>query len=284
MSADSAAEPDEGPTEDELQRVCEELGKSWYSVFENLTNLELGREDQELDPHRFLIVYAYAAHAQKLTVSACHHLVDLDYAVAGPLLRVAYESALTAVWAAESEEAARAIHYALVKASGKLRGSALKTSWFDDVLDLIPEPDPAPEDTAPRARGEATTFFKLCESLEPDSEWLYMQFRLLSAYAHPSGEVIKMFVDGEAPTISRNPVAASSGVRRALWSAAAHNMLFAGQALDRLDPSARRRDALERAGASIGWDEPLRLSESAKRAVQDARAAREAAASERPSG
>ena len=283
---DSAVGHDREPTEDDLQRVCEDLCKSWDSTFGNVANFEMGRADHDLDSGRFMIVYAYAAHAQKLTVSACKHLADLDHAVAGALLRVAYESALTAVWAAESEEAAPAIHHALVKNAGNLRDSARKTGWFDDALDFIPEPNPAPDGTAPRAQGEATTFFNLCMSLEPDSHWLYTQYRLLSAYAHPSGEVIKMFVDDDAemPTIRLRPPDAPANVRLALWSSAVFSMVVAGQALDSLDPTARRRDALEQAGAVIDWDEPLRLTENARRAVQEARAARNAAASEQPSG
>lgn len=282
-SPDSTVGPDQAATEDDLRGVCELLGKSWDSTFGSLKSLEMGRADQDLDADRFVIVYAYAAHAQMLTVSACEHLVGLDYVVAGPLLRVAYESALTAVWAAESEEAGRAIHSALVKSVGNLRASALNTKWFDDVLDLIPEPDPAPAGTAPRAESEATTFSNLCAALEPHSDWLYTHYRLLSAYAHPSGEVIKMFVDADVPTIWLSPAAATPDVHRALWSSAAFNMLLAGQALDRLDPNARRRDTLAQAGAVLGWEEPLRLTEKAKRAVQKARAARNAAASEQPS-
>lgn len=133
-SPDSTVGPDQAATEDDLRRVCELLGKSWDSTFGSLTSLEMGRADQDLDADRFMIVYAYAAHAQMLTVSACEHLVGLDYVVAGPLLRVAYESALTAVWAADSKEAERAIHYALVKSVGNLRTSALKTKWFESII------------------------------------------------------------------------------------------------------------------------------------------------------
>lgn len=283
-SPDPAIDPDEVPTMEEFQGLCEELGKGWDSTFGNLTSLQMGREDQRPDPVRFPIVYAFAAHAHTLTATACDHLAGLDYAAGGALLRVAYESALTAVWAAESEEAARGIHHGLVQDSRKLRANARQTGWFDDSLDRIPEPEPALEDTAKSARGEATTFAVLCQSLEPYSDWLYLQFRLLSAYAHPSGEVIKMFVDSDGQSISLSPAEASPDVHLHLWHSAAFNLLQAGQALDRLDPIGRRRDALKRAGERLGMSEPLRLTEKAKSAVERARVARNEAADEQPLG
>lgn len=282
VSSPDSADPNEVPSEDELRMLCEELGKGWDSTFGSMAGLEMGREDQYPDPVRFPIVYAFAAHAHTLTATACEHLARLDYAAAGALLRVAYESALTAVWAAESEEAARAIHHGLVQDAMKLRANAKKTEWFDDLLGRIPEPAPAPDGTAGSAQGEAATFANLCQSLEPHSDGLYLQFRLLSVYAHPSGEVIKMFVSDDGQTISLGPRDASPDVHLHLWHAAALNLLQAGQALDRLDPSARRREALARAGDRLGWSEPLRLTEKAKSAVKRARIARDAAADEQP--
>jgi hypothetical protein len=266
------------PSEDDIRGACEDLLRSWDATYLGAEEISLGREDQDLDPVRYLLVLAFASHAHHLTGTTCSLLNDGDYASAVPLLRVAYESALTAVWAAESEEAARALHDRYIDDVGKLRGSVEKTGWFDDLLGRVPDPGTA-IGAAGRAKGEASSFFNLCQALEPHPDWLYTTFRLISAYAHPSGSVVRMFVPtsvGEGVQFA--PAEESAEAHRQWWHAAAMCLLHAGQALDRIDPLAPRRELLAQVGELLGWDEPLRLSEAARRSVSEARTARQGAA------
>lgn len=263
------------PSEFDLRGACEDLLRSWDVTYLGSEEVSLGRDDQEPDPVRFLLVLAFASHAHHLTGTACSILNEGDYASAVPLLRVAYESALTAVWAAESEDAARALHNRYADDAGRLRDSVQKTGWFDDLLERVPEPGTA-FDVAGRAKGEAGSFFNLCQALEPHPDWLYTAFRLLSAYAHPSGSVVRMFVPGTADEGAQFvPAQASEEAHRQWWHAAAIGLLHAGQALDRFDPRASRRDLLAQVGDLLGWEEPLRLTETARQAVAQARAARQ---------
>lgn len=262
------------PSEGDLRGACEDLLRSWDLTYLGADEVSLGRADQEPDPVRFLLVLAFASHAHHLTGTACSILNGDDYASALPLLRVAYESALTAAWTAESEDSARALHNHYLDGAGKLRASAQKTGWFDDLLERMPEPGTA-VDVAGRASGEARSFFNVCQALEPHPDWLYAAFRLLSAYAHPSGSVVRMFVSGTADQSARfSPVPASRDTHRQWWHAAAIGLLHAGQALDRLDPRAPRQELLARVGELLGWEEPLRLTEGARRAVTKDRSAR----------
>ncbi len=178
---------------------------------------------------RFLLVLAFVSHAHHLTGMACSILDGDDYASAVPLLRVAYESALTAAWAAESEDAARALHNHYIDGAGKLRANVQRTGWFDDLLERVPEPGTA-ADVAPRTSGEAASFFKLCQALEPHPDWLYAAFRLLSAYAHPSGSVVRMFVPGTADqSVQFSPAQVSPEAHRQWWHAAAIGLLHAAR-------------------------------------------------------
>ena len=219
------------PSENDLRGICEDLLRSWDATYLGVGEVSLGRDDQEIEPARLLLVLAFAAHAHHLTGTACSILDGNDYASAVPLLRVAYESALTAAWAAESEDAARALQNRYIDDVKRLRADVQTTGWFDDLLEQVPKPGVAP-DVAPRARGEAGNFFNLCQALAPHPEWLYTAFRLLSAYAHPSGSVLRMFVPGTADHgVQFEPAQASPEAHRQWWHAAAIGLLHAGQAL-----------------------------------------------------
>lgn len=262
------------PSEGDLRGACEDLLRSWDATYLELEEVSLGRDDQEPDPVRFLLVLAFVSHAHHMTSAACSILNGGDYASAVPLLRVAYESALTAAWAAESEDAARALHNHYLDGAGKLRANVQKTGWFDDLLERVPEPETA-ADVAPRASGEAGSFSNLCQALEPHPDWLYTAFRLLSAYAHPSGSVVRMFVPGTVDQGAQfSPAKAPDEAYRQWWHAAAIGLLHAGQAFDRLDPRAPRQELLARVGVQLGWEEPLRMTNVARQAVSKARLAR----------
>lgn len=262
------------PSEDDLRGACEDLLRSWEATYLDAKSVTLGREDQQPDEVRFILVLAFAAHAHHVTARACEILDEDDYATGVPLLRVAYESALTAVWVAESEDAGRALSNKYRDDVRALRGSVQATGWFDELLDRIPEPD-APVEVVPRANGEAAAFSNLCQALEPHSDWLYTTFRLLSAFAHPSGSIVEMFVPGTAEGGARfSPADVAPNLQRQWWHAAALTLLHAGQAFDRLDHEAPRKELLASTGELLGWDEPLRLTQRARQAVAKARAAR----------
>lgn len=271
---EDAATPDsssQAPSEDTLREVCEDLLRSWIEAYSGIGSIELGSEDQQPDAVRFTIVLAFVAHCHHVTTAAADLMHAGDYLSAIPLVRAGYESALTAVWASQSEDAARALQIQYVESAQKLRGSAERTGWFEGLLGH--EKPVEVVDAAPSARGEAASFANLCLSLEPDGEWLYTMYRLLSGYSHPSGSVLKAFAPGDVDdAVSLSPEQPSD--RRAWWHAAATSLLHAGQALDRLDPSLRRRDALHNAGLVVGWSEPLRLSDAAKAKVAKARSQR----------
>lgn len=167
------------------------------------------------------------------------------------------------------------MHNHYIDGAGKLRASVQQTGWFEDLLERVPEPGGA-VDVTPRAGGEAGSFFNLCHALAPHPNWLYTAFRLLSAYAHPSSSVVQMFVPGSADQSAQFvPAQASREAHRQWWHAAAIGLLHAGQALDRLDLRAPRQELLARIGELLGWEEPLRLTETARQAVSKARSARQ---------
>jgi hypothetical protein len=265
----NSSEPDSAPSEDQLRDACAELLTSWATLFTGVESVDLGVEGQAPDAVRFAVVLSLAAHAHHVTTVAADLMHAEDYLSAIPLLRVGYESALTAAWAAHSEEAARALQNEYVSTAHKLYRSASRTGWFDEQLS---EPQDQAAEVAASAKHQASQFFALCEALEPGGAWLYTQYRLLSAYCHASGSVLKAFSTEDS--LSLHPRMPPDN--RAWWHAAAINLLHAGQAADRLDPAATRRRQLLEASDVIGWPEPLRLTQAAAADVARARAARAA--------
>lgn len=274
MDQESIGADDEGvaPTEDELRDVCGVMLRSWADAYSGVGSIELGLEDQTPDAVRFTIVFAFASHAHHVTTAAADLMAAGEYMSAIPLLRVGYESALTAAWAAQSEDAARALQNEYIDMAKKLHRSASRTGWFGDQLTA---PEEALVEVAPTARGEAGNFFNMCNALEPHSEWLYTMYRLLSAYSHPSGTVLRAYAPGEAgDAVSLTPEPMND--TRSWWHAASMNLLHAGQALDRLDRASRRRGVLSEAGELIGWPDALKLTSAAVAKVREHRLQREA--------
>lgn len=261
------------PDEDELRGLCADLLSDWDLALNSSNgHLTLGRSDQAADPARFATTFAFVAHAHHLVKAACELLANGDYASAVPLLRVAYESAISAVWSADSTEATKAIELELMRGAKNLRMGLVETGLFEGVLDQLPEPTErlALEDVDREAIDQARRFNRMCEALEPEGVWVYQQFRLLSGLAHPSGSVISMFVPGSGELVHASPVPAGSASYLSWWHAAGMTLLHAGQALDRLDPEGRRTETLKRAGVVLGWETPLGLKKTARDAPSDA--------------
>jgi hypothetical protein len=258
------------PNEATLRSLCADLLNDWHATLASAAgSLSLGRDDQEVDPVRFSTAFAFVAHAHSLVGTACRLLHERDYAAAVPLLRVAYESAVTAVWAADSPEAAKALELEMLRGVKNLRTGLLETGLFDDVLAKFPEPTErlTKEDVAKEAQAQSRRFNEMCDALEPEPVWLYQQFRLLSSYAHPSGSVISMFAPSGDDCLLATPAAADEHAYLAWWFSAAMILLHAGQALDRLDQGAKRAGTLAAAGELLGWETPLRLKSSVREAL-----------------
>ena len=259
------------PDEAALRVLCADLledGHAWLAASGG--ELTLGRPDQEADHVRFASAFSFAAHAYHLVGVACGLLHERDYASAVPLLRVAYESAITSVWAADSTEAARALELELLRGVRNLRTGLTETGLFDATLEQLPEPTEriAREDVNPGAIEQSRWFNRMCEALEPEPVWVYQQFRLLSSYAHPSGSVITMFAPGPDESLHATPVPVGANEYLAWWFAAGTILLHAGQALDRLDPAGRRTKVLREAGVVLGWETPLRLKVGMRKALK----------------
>lgn len=269
MSIDEEVEA--APSEEQLRVLCSDLLRDWAGAYVKNGSVELGREDQEADSVRFTVVLAFVAHTHHVTAAAAQLMHAGDYPSAIPLLRVGYETALTAAWAANSEEAARALHGRYVGNARKLLTDAQATGWFDELLENVTFDDAI--EVAPSAKGEAEQFANMCHALEPNGTFLYVMYRLLSGYSHPSGAILSMYAPGDVgESVSLSPEPEFD--QRSWWHAAAMNLLHPGQALDHLDRAATRRESLASASAVIGWPSPLRLTDAAVRRIAEARAAR----------
>lgn len=188
-----------------------------------------------------------------------------------PLIRSVYESALTAMWVAQSREAIngffnedvrqrRALSETFAKSTSKVfQEGAPHIAGIDlDKLDSV-------------ADDQARNFQRLCDALQPGGAHAYALYRALSAHTHPSS----LLVDQYAEPDDDNPENASGiflrreprplGHQTWLYLCVA-SMLWASRAVDVMHRDSPHRSYLRQTAHKLEVVDILQLSEAAKTA------------------
>lgn len=162
------------PTLDELTdvaySVCRSLLAGW-EVWASATSHDLGQRGKRPHLGRLLSIHGLAAHAHDVGSSALERLNAERPFEAAPLIRAALESAVTAIWLAQNDDAVAALFnedwrqrensLQQFKRGGALRGAALGFDSLDD-------------DRQPSAsNAQARNFEQLCGDLRPDGPDIY---------------------------------------------------------------------------------------------------------------
>lgn len=227
-------------------------------------SVDLGQRDRRPDPARFVAVHSLAAHVHRLADAALI-LMEADRPLeAMPLVRLAFESAITAMWLAQNEEGGRALVNEFSRQQRATRQSLSKSknpAFAAQELDLSYVDAP---DLHSYSSAQARAFQQMCEDFNGGAD-LYIYYRLMSAFSHPGLRVIEEYI---LPSDEGDDVKGLLNVSRfspsAMWLFfIAASVVWAGTAFDYIDVARRRRSQLRQAAKAIGVTRDLHLTSAA---------------------
>lgn len=272
-TAPAATTTGTGPVTDPegLAAVTRSLIGGWSDA--PAKGVTFGQKGRAPSRGRFVLIHSFAAHTHRLATAA------LDMLDAGltievlPLIRQALESALTAVWLAQNEDAGNAFANEHIRQRRSITRSLERSQnpVFANGAAMLPDVELEDLDSASNA--QARNFQQLCEDLAGARD-LYLYYRLLSEYVHPSMRLAEQYV---VPDQDRNDIESLLLVPNtqvdAVWRwCLAASVLWAGTAVDYVDVSRRRRSELRAAARVIGTQRDLQLTpEALERVSRSAR-------------
>jgi hypothetical protein len=218
-------------------------------------------------------VHALTAHVHRLYVPATRLLDDGWALEAMPLVRTAYECALTAQWVAQTEDGANAF----INEDARQRRALERTVKAGVPASIrgdgkIPGSDLEPLETT--AGGPARNFEQLCDDLHPGGASAYFPYRVLSMYAHATVALVDDYLepneDGELGAMRLDPKPTASAAWRGLLVS---SLVWSGRAVDYFDQDHRRRSQLRAAARELGIESALQLSPAVGRRQRAARRA-----------
>ncbi len=269
----------------ELLDIASGLLAGWYATAAVDTTVELGQRGERPNVSRFISVVALAGHTHLAVDQAIQHFEDGQDLLGTPMLRLGFESALTASWMALNSESSFALHNNEISAREALRKTIGESKQFADRLKDFPDLDDKLENVSSDA--QAKYFWRLCEDLAPDGKTLYLLYRMLSKMCHPSGFVIDRFVrmdeEGEVTALGWRPLPHDEDPGL-MYFLAVMSLVYAGRAVDFIEPSRSRRSELRDAARAAGFPAELRLTPEADQRIAKAEQKRRRAGWRRPSG
>lgn len=181
-------------TDDDYRRIGEELLASWNGgQGSDFTARRRGRGRTWTQP-QLAVVHSLAAHVHRLYAPVARLLDDGWIVESMPLVRSAYEAALTAQWVAQTADGANAFVNEDVRKRNQLERTAqagVPDSIRGDTS--IPHTDLEPLETS--AAGSARNFEQLCKDLTPGGASAYFPYRVLSMHSHPSLASVDDYLD-----------------------------------------------------------------------------------------
>lgn len=255
---------------DGLLDIAESLIGSWYAGESSGSGRTFGQRDQRPDVVRFVSVVGFAGHVHHLIAAALDPIRQGNELIFTPLLRLAYESTLTATWMALNNESTLALHNKEIRARGSLLRTASQTKQFAERVAEFPALDEKISEVS--SDDQARKFYRLCADLAPDGQTIYLLYRILSKKSHPSGFVVDHFVsmnsDGTVKAIALKPTRSQQNDPDIMLFIAVMCLVYAGRAVDFIEPSHPRRSELRRAARSIGIPPELSLTPEAHQRIR----------------
>ena len=259
----------QGIDEELYRRIGDGLLGSWHELDDNPFNV--GRMGRPWTQAQFCAVHGLTAHVHRLYVAA-GRLLDEGWVIeALPMIRTAYECALTAQWLAQADDASTPLNEGVAprrrteQAAQRTVLDSVRGHGFTgvDVHDV--ERSPADPDR---------DFAQLCRDLIPGGSSAYVGHQIMSMYAEPSVALVDEYLatdeSGELTGLMLAPGERSSGAWRGVLVA---TLVWAGRALDYFDLSHRRRSQLRAAARDLGIESALQLTPDALRRLDQRRRA-----------
>jgi hypothetical protein len=255
---------DHEPTVDELHSASRELLKLWHAR----TQISPHRNGPGNADAKLHAVNGMSSHAFRLAETAIH-LVRIDLALeSAPVVRLALECALTAMWTALVPDGVEAMLNEDFRSRRNIATTLRDTpAWVQAGLDV---PHPSDEDYDTSSTAQARRFNQLCDDLIPGGSELYSYYRLLSWFSHPTNYIIDRYGsldesdDGLRLQLRLRRTPTPNGEEPQLYAHfSAMAMVIAAAAVDALDVDHSDRSAIKELADRVGCASEFRLAPSA---------------------
>lgn len=254
--------------ESELLELVSELGETWLE-FDGEQSLHQpaarrGKRFLGADLARMTAVWGLACHVYE-TARAIDVLLDTRMPnQAIPLVRLAYENALTAAWLVQSKDqhgiTAFLHEYNRTRAALKKDALDAVSATFRDAAPDITNADPSEFkssiDSVQRFRG-------ICLDLSPGGMDAYIYYRILSSYSHASVNISDLYFQqsddgGKVPNYVGRQEALGKPFLLFLTAA---SLVWAGRAFTYMTQDKQHRNRIRKAAQLLGINSELQLSE-----------------------
>lgn len=210
---------------------------------------------------QFNTTYALAAHTHRVAEAAARLWREQLHVEAMPLIRAAFEHAVTSQFVAQCEDGVDGFFSAQARNQRVSLEQIARAGWDGAVK--VTDGLAAWEGRGGPAADSARNFEKLCNDLTPGGEMLYATYRNLSALTHPSKSIVARYLDaGEETTIFMEPE--PIGETAAAWYAyiLCSTVAWAGRAFDMMLDDHPRRSELRRAAQQLAITLEFQISDA----------------------
>ncbi|MFE1664551.1 DUF5677 domain-containing protein [Microbacterium sp. P02] len=222
-----------------------------------------GRKFTGMDLARLTVVTVLARHVHE-TARAVRVLTDGEMTTSSvPIVRSVYETALTAMWIAQSKDdnGTTAFLHENARSRAALQKTVEKTSAvFRDSAASIPDTDVTPFQGS---LDNTRNFQQICNDLTPGGSDAYFVYRALSSYSHPSDYLLDLYVgpsQGSSPLPGFMDEPDDAFPRETLLYFTAMSMVWAGRAFTFISKDQTHRDLLRRVARDLQMQDVLELS------------------------
>jgi hypothetical protein len=266
-------------TTSELRTLTDELLAAWdhegHPREMSQPRARSGKPITTTDLARMECVVGLARHVHE-TARAILLLIDSGHAnSAVPLVRLAYECALTATWLVqgENDDGVKAFMHEYTRQQTSLQ-SVLKRS----IVEIFREGADDVADTNMNAyigsADNARRFDLICDDLAPGGTDAYIYYKALSSVSHAGIPVVDLYFSAPAPgevvPPPRRTPATALGDDLLLFLNSA-SMVWSGRAVSYISKNASYRGTVRRAARSLGVTSEIQLSSSYRKRHADAR-------------
>lgn len=246
-------------TEDDLLALAHGLVAGWEDCPDRTDR------DRRKHPESTLAVFGLAAHVHRLARAYLLLHEEGMGLEAMPLLRSAFEAALTCAWVNEVPDALPALSNETHRQWVALTDTLSGPRWPVDDETRAAWRAVAHEPQTTNSSGSAKHFARLCGDLVQAGDQAYGLYRIMSSQVHPTLGLIHRYLrpPGEASVnLSLEPTPDPAPGSWLLLLCA--SMVWAGRAFDFHDRHRPRRNELRRAAKALKVPESLVLSNTAR--------------------
>lgn len=253
----------------DLRALSEDLFDSW-KIFGRPPQLHQplarkGKAPTNEDATRMLCVEGLTRHVYEMSRSIVLLLDEGQMISAVPLVRLVYETALTAAWLVntEGQHGVTAFLHEHARQNKNLQ-SELKKSFVETFREHAVSMADTDQSPYVGALDSTQRFRQICNDLTPGGPDAYIYYRLLSSLSHPGVAVTDLYFEGPSlgsgiPQRRSEPATPLNGEFLLFLTCA--SMVWAGRAFSYLSKEKAHRSSLKSAARQLGITAELKLGD-----------------------